>query len=263
MTRTTTPPSAINPLKARLDADKPCLGLLVATPSMQLTQLLAAQGFDWLFFDMEHGPINLESAHAMITVTAGTRAAPVVRVPWNVHWLVKPVLDAGAMGVIFPMIRSAAEAEAAVRAVRYPPVGERGFGPFYASLRFGLDMKSYPDPADEQILCILLIEHKDAIDDIENIVRVPGVDACLIAPFDLAMSYGHRDGADHAVVQDGIAKAERVIADSAAHLGGLALDSDQANDMIGRGYRLILTGFDTLLVERGAAAMLGGIERGD
>jgi 4-hydroxy-2-oxoheptanedioate aldolase len=251
----------INPLKARLAAGKPAVGLLVSMPSVHATQVLAAAGFDWLFFDMEHGPIGIESAHAMITATNGTPCAPIVRVPWNVHWLVKPVLDAGAMGIIFPMIRSAADAEQAVRAVRYPPAGERGFGPFYAPARFGLTMQTYAEPADREILCILLIEHKDAIDDIDAILRVPGVDACLIAPFDLAMSYGHRDGPDHPEVQDGIRRAEQAIAASPIHLGGLALTGEIANAMIGRGYRLILTGFDTLLLQRAAGEILGAIDR--
>jgi 4-hydroxy-2-oxoheptanedioate aldolase len=253
----------INPLKGRLAADRPCIGITISMPSVHTTQVLAACGFDWLFLDMEHGPIDIESAHAMITATAGTRAAPVVRVPWNVHWLVKPVLDAGAMGIIFPMIRNAADAEEAVRAVRYPPTGQRGFGPFYAPLRFGLTMQTYADPADEEILCILLIEHKDAVDAIEQIVAVPGVDACLIAPFDLAMSYGYRDGPDHAEVQAAIKQAEQAIVKSRVHLGGLALTGEIANAMIGRGYRMILTGFDILLLQQGATAILSGIERGD
>ena len=255
--------TSINPLKARLAAGKTAVGLLVSMPSVHATQVLAAAGFDWLFFDMEHGPIGIELVHAMIAATNGTRCAPIVRVPWNVHWLAKPVLDAGAMGIIFPMIRSAADAEQAVRAVRYPPAGERGFGPFYAPARFGLTMQTYADPADREILCILLIEHKDAIQDIDAILAVPGVDACLIAPFDLAMSYGYRDGPAHDEVQAGIARAEQAIAASPVHLGGLALTGEIANAMIGRGYRLILTGFDTLLLQRAAGEILGAIDRGD
>jgi 4-hydroxy-2-oxoheptanedioate aldolase len=254
---------AINPLKARLAADKPAIGITISMPSVHTTQVLAACGFDWLFLDMEHGPIGIESVHAMITATNGTSAAPVVRVPWNVHWLVKPVLDAGAMGIIFPMIRSAADAEEAVRSVRYPPTGQRGFGPFYAPLRFGLTMQTYADPADEEILCILLIEHRDAIDALEQIVAVPGVDACLIAPFDLAMSYGHRDGPDHDDVRAAIARAEEAIRASPVHLGGLAITAEAANAMIGRGYRLILIGFDTMLLQRAAGEVLTAIDRGD
>ena len=263
MNAATSQPRVINPLRARLAADQPAVGVTNSKPSVHTTQVLAACGFDWLFLDMEHGPIGIEAVHAMITVTNGTRAAPIVRVPWNVHWLVKPVLDAGAMGIIFPMIRSAADAEEAVRSVRYPPTGQRGFGPFYAPLRFGLTMQTYADPADEEILCILLIEHKDAIDAIEHIVAVPGVDACLIAPFDLAMSYGYRDGPDHPEVQAAIKQAEQAIVKSAVHLGGLALTAEIANAMIGRGYRMILTGFDIRLLQQGAAATLSGIEGGD
>ena len=252
----------INPLRSRLDAGQPGIGMIVSMPSVQTTQVLAHAGFDWLFIDMEHGPIGIESVHAMVAATQGTGAAPVVRIPWNHHWLAKPVLDAGALGIIFPMIRSASEAEAAVRAVRYPPRGERGFGPFYAPLRFGVSMSDYPDPADREILCVLLIEHRDAIEDIEAIVSIPGVDVCLIAPFDLAMSYGYRDGADHDEVREAIARAEQVILGSAVHLGGLALEPEIANEMIARGYRAILTGFDTMLLERGARDILAGIHRG-
>ena len=125
------------------------------------------------------------------------------------------MLDAGAMGVIFPMIRSAEEAALAVSSVRYPPQGDRGFGPWYASLRFGEQtMFDYVDPADREILTVLLIEHKDAADDIARIVEVEGVDVCQIAPFDLAMSYGYRDGADHPEVHDAIARVfESVMAE--------------------------------------------------
>ena len=81
-----TPPTpAINPLKARLAEDKPAIGMMVSMPSVATTQILAAAGFDWLFFDMEHGPIDIASVHAMVTATQGTRAAPIVRVPWNLH----------------------------------------------------------------------------------------------------------------------------------------------------------------------------------
>lgn len=253
-------PRPINPLRARLEEHRPALGALVSMPSVHVMQTLAHAGFDWLFIDMEHGPIAIESAHAMIAATQGTGAAPVVRVAWNEPWLVKPALDAGAMGIIFPMIRSAAEAEAAVRAVRYPPRGERGFGPFYAPMRFGVAPHEYADLADREVLCIALIEHRDAIDDIEAIAAVEGLDACLIAPFDLSMSYGYRDGADHDEVRQAIARAEAVLLPAAPAVGGLALDRDAAKSMITKGYRLILTGFDVLFLQRAAAEIIGGID---
>ena len=112
-------------------------------------------------------------------------------------------------------------------------------------------------------MCILLIEHRDAINALEQIVAVPGVDACLIAPFDLAMSYGYRDGPNHEPVQEAIPRAEQVLVNSPVYVGGLALTAEIANAMIARGYRMILTGFDTLLLQQGAAAILGGIDRGE
>ena len=129
------------------------------------------------------------------------------------------MLDAGAMGVVFPMIHNRAEAEAAARAVRYPPRGNRGYGPFYAPARFGITREAYVDPADDQILCMLLIEHREAIDNIREIVTVPGVDACHIAPNDLAMSYGYRDGPDHQEVEEAISRAEEVILAGPTYLG--------------------------------------------
>lgn len=251
-----------NPVRVRFENDQAALGIIVSMPSTETTQVLAHIGFDWLFIDMEHGPIDISSARQMIAATGGYPTAPIVRVPWNEHWLVKPVLDAGAMGVIFPMIKTAEEAAKAASSVRYSPDGIRGAGPFYAAPHFGLDMPAYIDAADRELLCILLIEHKDAVENIESIVQVPGVDVCFIAPFDLAMSYGYRDGPDHDEVREAIARAESVIAASDKTLGGLALDNDIAHEMIGRGYRLILTGFDTLLLERAGREIVDNINRG-
>ena len=175
-----------------------------------------------------------------------------MRVPWNVPWLVKPVLDAGAMGIIVPMTRSAAEALQAARAVRYPPTGERGFGPFYAPARFGLTMQTYADPADREILCILLIEHKDAIDDIEAIVGGPGrrrlPDRALRPRDELRLP--RRPGAPRGPGGDRARRA--AILNSPVHLGGLAITGEIANAVIARGYRLILIGFDTMLLQRAA-----------
>ncbi len=251
----------INPVRKRLLASEPALGILVSMPSPQMVQVLAGNGFDWVFIDMEHGPITIESAHAMINATAGTATAPFVRVPWNVHWLAKPVLDAGAMGVIFPMIRSAAEAEQAVRAVRYPPVGERGYGPFYAPLRWGLEPPEYLRAAAEEVLTVVLIEHTEAVRNLKEIVAVPGVDVALIAPFDLSMSIVPGEGPGHPEVKTAIAEAEKIILDSPVHLGGLAGDAAQARAMIERGNRLVLLGYEAMLINRAATEMLAEVRR--
>ena len=238
-------------------------GIIISMPSVQVTQVLSRAGFDWLFIDMEHGPIDIASVHAMIAATAGSNAAPFVRVPWNVHWLAKPVLDAGAMGIVFPMVKTAAEAAEAVASVRYPPVGERGHGPFYAPLRWGVEASSYADAADSGVFCMLLIEHKDALADLENIVKVPGVDACLIAPYDLAMSFGYRDGPEHPEVQEAIAKAQKVILNSPVMLGGLFMTEAAIREAKKQGCQLILTGFDVMLLQQGAERALAGFSDPD
>ncbi|MFT5392722.1 MAG: 4-hydroxy-2-oxoheptanedioate aldolase [Gammaproteobacteria bacterium] len=255
--------ATINPLKARLKAGKPCVGILVTIPNVGMVQTLADAGYDWLFIDMEHGPITIESAHAMIAATKGTRSCPLVRVPWNVHWLVKPVLDAGAMGIIFPMIRSADEARKAVSAMRYPPGGQRGSGPFFAPARFGLDTAEYTARADEELFTLLLIEHRDAVDDIDNIIKVPGIDACLIAPFDLSMSYGFQDGPDHPEVQEAIERVERAVLPTSIALGGFTATAEAANEKIAKGYKLALTGYDIMLLRQATDALLNAIDRGD
>ena len=133
-------PRPVNPLKARWRAGEATYGVLVTMPSVPMMQLLARAGFDFLIVDMEHGPIDIETAHAMIAATTGTPATPLPRVPRNLPWLAKTALDVGAFGIVYPMINDRAAAAAAVRAMKYPPAGERLWGPFYAQARFGLPM---------------------------------------------------------------------------------------------------------------------------
>ena len=100
--------------------------MMITMPSVAATQLWATSDIDMIVLDMEHSPIGFESVHAMIAATSGCPGGPVMRVPWNVPWLVKPVLDADPMGIFFPMVNTADEVAAAARSVGYPPCGERG-----------------------------------------------------------------------------------------------------------------------------------------
>jgi 2-keto-3-deoxy-L-rhamnonate aldolase RhmA len=114
-----------NPLKRLLGENRPILGYLLSMPSVQLVQVLARSGIDWLMIDMEHAPIGIEKVAAMIAATSGTAATPIVRVAGPFSDMVKPVLDSGAFGIAFPQIATRGEAEATVRAVRYAPQGRR------------------------------------------------------------------------------------------------------------------------------------------
>lgn len=251
-----------NHVRELWQAGRPSLSVLATIPSVQTVQVLAHAGFDDIVIDLEHGPIDLATAHAMIVATAGTPAVPYVRLPWNLPWLAKPLLDAGVLGVIFPMSRNAEDAAAAVRAARYPPRGERSWGPFYAPLRWDRSMQDYLDTADDAVIVALLIETADAVRNIAEIVATPGVDLAIIGGGDLATDLGHHGRADHPEVQAAIARAEEAILASGVVLGGAAPRStEQANEMIARGYRHVSLGFDWALLQRGVAGLMTGLRR--
>jgi 4-hydroxy-2-oxoheptanedioate aldolase len=251
----------LNRLRALWAEDRCALGVIATIPSVQTVQILAAAGLDFIIIDMEHGPIGPAEAHAMIAATAGTSLVPLVRVAATTPWHAKVPLDLGAMGVCFPLVSTRADAEAAVRAVRYPPLGERAWGPFYAPLRWGLSMRDYQDRADEEVLAIATIEHIGALDTIGEVASTPGLDLAFIGPGDLATSMGHRGRAEHPEVQAAMLRFEQAIRPSPVALGGVAPTPEQANSMVARGYRALVVGFDWSLLQRGCAAAVEGITR--
>src|SRR3954466_2825099 len=143
--------------KERLAGDDILGGVLCVIPSAVVTQAMAAAGADFVIIDREHGPIGRENMHAMIAATAGTRCAPLVRVPGVLEPEVKAALDAGAEGIVYPLIRSAADAERAVSLVTYPPDGTRGWCPYAAHSRHGVALGEYLAEVGPQITCCLLI----------------------------------------------------------------------------------------------------------
>jgi 4-hydroxy-2-oxoheptanedioate aldolase len=250
-----------NPVRKRLNEGKVCAGILTSMASVPMAQTLANLGFDWLFIDMEHGPIDIASCHAMITATSGTECSPIVRVMEPSISYTKPVLDSGAMGIIFPMVTDKAKAEATVKAVRYPPEGERGWGPFYAPMRWGNGDAMDYYRASGDILNIVLVEHIDSITNIDEILTVDGIDVFFIAPMDLAASMGHVGDRDHPDVQAAIARGEAAITKAGRNMGGLALTAEEGNEMAERGHKFILMGFDLMLLQIGAAKQLGKLNR--
>lgn len=257
-----TQPPRLNFVLERLRRRKPFTGVLITMPSVTATQIWARSGIDVLVFDLEHAPIDINSLHAVVAATTGTTALPLVRVPWNLPWLVKPVLDAGALGIQFPMIATAADAEAAVRAMKYPPAGERGWGPFYAPLRWDVSWQRYVEVANDEVMTVLLIERPEAVKNIREIVKVPGVDMLMIAPFDLAITSGYPNQRDHPDVVRAVREVEDAVLASGIPLGGVALNAEVANRMIERGYLGLFVGYDWMVLQRGAAALLKGINLG-
>lgn len=251
----------MNPVKEKLRANEPVLGMLVTMPSVNLAQTLAAAGLDWLMIDMEHGPIDLAATHAMIAATAGTPCAPMVRVPIGNLELTKPVLDSGAFGIVFPMVCSGEDARRVLDQMRYPPAGARGVGAMYAPQRWGLTMPDYLRQANEHVATFVLIEHSEAVRNLDDILAVPGIDAALIAPYDLSASLGLTGQLDHPDVVAAIAEAERKILAGPTALGGLALTAEDANAKLERGYRVLILGYDVHLINTAVGGLLDNIRR--
>ena len=235
-------------------------GAICTMPSPQVVRQLAAGGLDWIIIDLEHGPIDHPSAHAMVLATAGTGCTPLVRIAANEPWMAKAPLDYGAHGINFPMICDAAGAGRAARGLRYPPAGDRQWGPFHAPAAWGRTMPDYMEAADRDLVCMITIEHADAVERIDAIMAVPGIDCAVIGVGDLATSLGLKRQPGHPDVVRLVTRAEEAILRSGVVLGGAAPGGpEQAAGMIERGYRLLAIGFDFTILRRGLEAGLAGL----
>lgn len=166
---------------------KPSVGGWLSIPHAFSAEVMAHTGLDWLCVDMQHGCIDYSDAVNMLTAISTTSTVPFVRVPWNEPSMIMKVLDAGAYGVIVPMVSNRAEAERAVAACRYPPAGIRSNGPNRVMLYAGAD---YQKHANSEVACVVMIETPEGIEKMDEIVSTPGVDAAYIGPTDLALALG-------------------------------------------------------------------------
>jgi 4-hydroxy-2-oxoheptanedioate aldolase len=169
------------------------LGAWIGLRDLTIVEIAATAGFDYVSIDMQHGLADFDRTVDMLHAIARTPAVPVVRVPGNDANIIGRVLDAGAMAVIIPMVNSADEARRAVEACRYAPSGKRSFGPMAVAARHGA---GYVARAGELVACIPMIETREAIDNVEEILAVPGVDAVYVGPADLSITLGLSPGLD-------------------------------------------------------------------
>jgi 4-hydroxy-2-oxoheptanedioate aldolase len=221
-------------------------------PSAVATQAIAAAGADCVIIDQEHGPIGFETLHAMIAATQGTDCAPLVRVPEIGEAHVKRALDTGAEGICFPLIRTAADAERCVASMRYAPAGRRGWGPFVAHSRWGTPLMDYAPGPGRDTVCMLLLETRDAVENIDAICAVEGIDCVIIALFDLTTDLGVSGQFDHPRVVGAVERLESAVKRANIPLGGAGLTEPMAKGLLAKGYRLI-GGFDVLWL-KGAVA---------
>jgi 2-keto-3-deoxy-L-rhamnonate aldolase RhmA len=175
-----------NILKTKLQNGERVIGTFVGLGHPDITEILSRLGFDWILLDAEHSPLGFETIQQMIQAMNGTDCIPIVRPQWNDPVQIKRILDIGAYGVLIPWVNSKREAENAVRACKYPPEGIRGFGP----RRAGMFDPHYFETANKETLVAVQIETELALNNLDEILSVPGIDACYIGPYDLSCSLG-------------------------------------------------------------------------
>lgn len=179
-----------NSVRAQLREGKTAYGTWLTLPDPVAARLLATSGFDWITVEMEHTPTTFETAALSCSLIAATDTVPLIRVPFNSSENVKRALDNGAWGVIVPMVNSREEAENVVNASRFPPLGQRSVGGQLNAANFGTNQATYRQRANDEILVVVMIEHADAIVNIDDILSVPGIDVAFIGPNDLLNSMG-------------------------------------------------------------------------
>ena len=229
-------------------------------PSSFCAEVMAHAGWDSLTVDMQHGPVDYESLVPMLQAISTTDTVPVVRVPWHDPGLIMRVLDAGCYAVICPMINTPEEAGAFVGACRYPPAGYRSFGPYRATLYGGED---YTDHANEVVVTMAMIETREALESLDGILGVEGLDAIFVGPSDLGQSLGYGPGMDRE--EPGMVEAIDTILAAARERGlpaGIfAGTPEYASRMIEKGFQFVNVSSDARLIASAAGkavAALGG-----
>jgi 4-hydroxy-2-oxoheptanedioate aldolase len=207
-------------------------------PSPYAAELMAHAGYDSLTVDLQHGAPDLKDTLAMMQAISTTETVPLARVPWNDPGLVMRLLDAGSYGVICPMVNTREDAERFVGACRYPPHGYRSFGPYRATLYAGAD---YAEHADEEILTMAMIETREAVENVDDIMSVPGLDAVFIGPADLGQSLGEGPGMDR--TEPAVVEAIDAVLEAAVRndlVAGIFTGSvEYASRMLDKGFRFV------------------------
>jgi 2-dehydro-3-deoxyglucarate aldolase len=212
-------------LKEKIRKGEVTLGSWITIPHPSIVEILATAGFEWLTIDIEHSAIDIESVQTLISTIQGKDMKAFVRVYDNDEVIIKRVLDAGADGVIVPMIKSKAEAIKLVESVYYPPVGKRGVGLSRAQ-NFGIGFDDYQEKLKKDICIIAQIEHIDAINNIEEILSVEEIDCTLIGPYDLSASMGKPGEYHLPEVKTAIEKYDEICRSLGKPMGAHVISSD-------------------------------------
>jgi len=239
---------------------RPAIGALLTLNSPLMAEVMGHVGFDWLGVDLQHSETNLAGAQAMLQAVGSTPAIPFVRVAGHDSILIQRVLDLGAYGVIVPMVESVEAAEAAVRAAKYAPLGNRSWGPIRGMLYGGAD---YFHHANDETAVLVMLESRTAVERAREILAVPGVDGCFIGPNDLGISYGYPPEADVPEEVEGAIAEVLAAARATGKVAGMqTYGPDAALGRAEQGFRFIGLGTDIRLATAAARSALARTREG-
>ncbi len=250
-----------NTLRAIWQRGEAAINGWLSIPSSFPAEVMAHQGFDSLTIDMQHGVVDYQTAVTMLQAISTTAVVPLARVPWNDPGPIMKILDAGAYGVICPMINTRAEAEALVRACKYYPRGYRSFGPVRASIYAGAD---YATRANDELIVMPMIETREAVGNIDDILSVPGVDAVYVGPADLSLTLGCTPKLDQTEAPVVEAQETIVRACKRHHVaaGIHNATAAYAAKMIAGGYQFVTLASDSRFLAAKAAEEVGVLRKG-
>ena len=239
----------VNPFKHAIAAGQRQIGLWCTLSNPYAAEVVAGAGFDWLLLDTEHSPNEIDTVLGQLQAVAPYPTAPVVRPAWNDPVLIKRFLDIGAQTLLLPYVQNRAEAERAAAAMRYPPDGIRGFGGTSRATRFGR-VKDYAARAAQELCLLVQVETRTALDDLEAIAAVDGVDGVFIGPADLAASLGHLGAPSHPKVVEAVSDAIRRTRAAGKPAGVLTAEPHLIERYLEAGAVFIAVGVDMGLLAR-------------
>ena len=239
-----------NPFKAGLLQGEAQIGLWLSSTSSYMAEIAATSGYDWLLIDGEHAPNTIQDLYHQLQAIAPYASQPVIRPVEGNRSLIKQVLDIGARTLLIPMVDTAEQAREIVSATRYPPVGTRGVGAGVArAARWGR-VENYMAQANDELCLLIQVESKTALDNLDAILEVEGIDGVFIGPADLSASLGYPDNAGHPDVQRIIEQSIRRIRAAGKAAGFLAVDPEMAHKALAWGANFVAVGVDTNLYTR-------------
>ena len=239
-----------NVFKHKLVQHDLLVGTIVTLSAPEIAEILSGSDLDWLFVDLEHSALGIKEAQVILQASR-PQVPCVVRVPLNDEVWIKKALDIGAAGIIVPQVRTAEEAQQAVRFCKYPPQGTRSVGIGRAQ-GYGDKFQAYVASADDEVAVIVQIEHIDAVNNLEQIIEVSGIDCLFVGPYDLSASMGKMGLFDDSDVQEAIVHVTECAVQIKMPLGIFGATPEAVKPYMESGYSLIAVGMDTLLLGKAA-----------